>query len=95
MGLIEQLIVSWIGEDGDRLNDFLNLLAEERGEEATFHAMRERLVEIAPECGEFWKELLLTAIVTANWDDIIIGITDRRRLGAGNSAWILLDRRNI
>lgn len=93
MGEIEQLIVDWIGEDGDRLNDFLNLLAEERGDEVTFHAMRERLVDIVPDCGEFWKELLLTAIVTARWEDIVTGITDRRRLGAGNSAWILLDRR--
>lgn len=93
MGLIEQMIVGWINEDGDRLNGFLTLAADAQGDEAAQQAMREKFAVLIPNCGDFWRSLLLEATAATNWGVIIREITDRRQLGSDESAWMMVDRR--
>ena len=93
MGPIEKTIVDWISEDHQRLSEFVALLGETHGEEEAFAGIREKLSQFAPDCGKFWKELLLSAIAVANWKVIAAEITDRRRLEDSGGAWVMVDRR--
>ena len=93
MGYIEQTIVDWINEDDERLNGFLHLLGDHQEEEDGFSAMREMLSGLAPACGKFWQDLILSAIAVADWKEIATEITDRRGLDAEGGAWVMVDRR--
>lgn len=93
MGPIEHTIVDWISEDNQRLSEFVTLLGETRGEEEAFAGIREKLSQLAPDCGKFWRSLLVSAIAEADWKIIAAEITDRRRLENGGGAWVMVDRR--
>lgn len=95
MGYIERTIIDWISEDGERLNDFVTVLGDQKIGEATTLALREKLSELVPACGKFWQDLLLASIAEANWEEIATQITDRRGTNADDSAWVMVDRRKV
>jgi hypothetical protein len=95
MGYIEQTIIDWISEDGERLHDFIAVLGDQIIDEVTIEALREKLSGLVPACGKFWQDLLLAAIAEADWEEIATQLTDRRETHAKESAWLMVDRRKV
>ena len=93
MSYIEQTIIDWINEDGERLNDFVTQLGDQQIDAVTTEALREKLSELVPACGKFWQDLLLAAIAEANWEKIATQLTDRRGTNADDSAWVMVNHR--
>ena len=93
MGAIENLIINWILEDQGRLGAFLAVLADEGDEEQGHAVMREIIAREIPHCGELWRDLMLQAIVGADWAAITTSLTDRRQGDSDSGAWVLVERR--
>ena len=93
MGELETLIVELINEDQERVDAFLVILTRDAANEETLAAMQETFASFAPDCGRYWRALIAHAASKADWDEIATGLTDRRKLGGKDTAWMMVDRR--
>lgn len=93
MGQLETMIVELINEDQERVDAFLDILTRDESNEESIAAMQEAFASFAPDCGEYWRALIAHASSQADWDEIATALTDRRKLGGKDTAWMMVDRR--
>ncbi len=90
---VEKLIACWISEDQERLGEYIKLVSGGESEAQIYRDMREHLEHSLPKLKSPWRDLILHALRHADWENIAIEITDRRRQDTGEDAWVFVNRR--